>query len=45
MLVLVAAILRDPRNELPVPDKKKATFYAAAKLNVRYCFFLLKTKN
>jgi hypothetical protein len=35
MLVLTAAILRDPRDtEPPVSDEKKATFYAAAELNV-----------
>jgi hypothetical protein len=40
MLVLTAAILRDPRDiETPVPDEKKATFYAAAEFNVR-CSFL-----
>jgi hypothetical protein len=49
MLVLAAAILRDPRdpcdNELPVPDEKKATFYPAAELNVRRHILLLKAKN
>jgi hypothetical protein len=40
MLVLTAAILRDPRdNEPPVSDEKKAIFYAEAELNVR-CPFL-----
>ena len=40
MLVLTAAILKDPRdNEPPVSDEKKATFYASAELNVRYPFF------
>ena len=35
MLVLTAAILHDPHdNEPPVSDEKKATFYAAAELNV-----------
>jgi hypothetical protein len=36
MLVLTAAILKDPRDndESPVSDEKKATFYAAAELNV-----------
>jgi hypothetical protein len=46
MLVMTAAILKDPRDndEPPVSDDKKATFYAAAELNVRYPFFLLETK-
>jgi hypothetical protein len=40
MLVLTAAILRDPRdNEPPVSDEKKATIYAEAELNAR-CSFL-----
>lgn len=44
MLVLTAAILHDPLNHKPpVLDEKKATFYAAAELNVRYPF-LLETK-
>ena len=38
MLVLTAAILRDPRD-IETPDEKKATFYAAAEFNVR-CSFL-----
>ena len=45
MLVVTAAILCDPcDHEPPVPDEKKATFYAAAELNVRYPFFSLETK-
>ena len=40
MLVSIAAILRDPSDaEPPVSDERKATFYAAAELNVR-CPFL-----
>ena len=40
MLVSTAVILRDPAdNEPPVPDEKKAVFYAAADFDVR-CLFL-----
>jgi hypothetical protein len=43
MLVLTGAILRDPRDNEPlVSDEKKATFYAADELNVRYLFFFAR---
>ena len=39
MQVLTAVILRDPRDIAPpVSDEKKATFYAAADLDVRSLF-------
>ncbi len=38
MLVLTAAMLKDPTENEPVSDDKKATFYAAAELNVRFPF-------
>ncbi len=40
MLVSTAAILTDPTwyDEPPVSDDKKAIFYAAAELNVRFLF-------
>jgi hypothetical protein len=45
MLISTAAILRDPSdNEPPVPEDKKATFYAAAELDVRCPFLELETK-
>jgi hypothetical protein len=45
MLIWAAAILRDPRDtEPPVPDEKKAIFYAAAELDVRCPFSELETK-
>jgi hypothetical protein len=44
MLDLTAAILRDPHDSEPeVSDEKKAIFYAAAELNVRYPFLDLET--
>ena len=46
MLVLTAAILRDPRdNEPPVSEEQKATFYAVATdLDVRCPFSEPETK-
>ena len=37
VLILTAAILRNPRDLEPlVPDEKKAIFYAVAEFNVRF---------
>jgi hypothetical protein len=45
MLVLTAAILRDPRDTGPqVSDEKKAIFYAAAELKVGWPFLELETR-
>ena len=46
MLVLIAAILRDPADDRsPVPnDDKVAIFYAGAELNVRYLLLELESK-
>ena len=43
MLVLTGAILHPHEDEPPVSEEKKATFYAAAELNVRYPFFFVET--
>jgi hypothetical protein len=42
--VLTGAILHPHEDEPPVSEEKKATFYAAAELNVRYPLFPLETK-
>ena len=45
ILISAAAILRDPLDiELPVSDVKRATFYAAAELDVRCLSSELETK-
>jgi hypothetical protein len=45
MRISTAAILRDPSdNEPPVPEEKKATFYAAAELDVRCPFLQQETR-
>jgi hypothetical protein len=45
MLILTAAILRDPTdNEPPVSDDKKVIFYAVAELNVGCPLLELETK-
>ena len=41
MLVLTAATVRD--DAPPVPREKRATFYAAAELQVRFLFLELET--
>ena len=42
---LTAAILHDPSDAEPVSEEKKATFYAAAELDVRCLFLELETKS